>query len=100
MRETVFSNPEARDKLEAITHPRIEREVIQRAAQSSASYCLIVVPLMVESGLNRVCDTIVVVTTPLEKRIEWIAKRSQLDREEILNIINAQATERTTPGAS
>lgn len=60
MRARVFSDAGARKKLEAILHPRIRTESIRRVRESSSSYVVLVVPLLVEnlaeyrSMLNRI----------------------------------------------
>ena len=50
LREKIFSDPSARDALEAILHPEIRRVAKERAGESAtqAPYVLIVVPLLAD----------------------------------------------------
>ena len=94
MRELVFTNPEARHKLEAILHPLIANVTMASVSQhSDAPYVVLVVPLLAESPqwLSR-CDRVLVIDCEVETQIERVMTRSQLSREEVMAIIATQAT--------
>src|SRR5690554_6070348 len=60
MRAQVFSDAQARKKLEEIIHPLIRQRVAHLADKASGVYTVFVVPLLVESGrwrdrVDRVC---------------------------------------------
>jgi dephospho-CoA kinase len=96
MRALVFAKPEARKALEAITHPLIRQETIRQAthlAKSGAPYLVFVVPLLLESGSwETLIDLLVVVDCPEEIQIERVMQRSNLSRQEVEKILQAQAT--------
>ncbi len=50
LRRVVFSDPDARRDLEAITHPVIHEEVERLAREAGGPYLLVAVPLLVETG--------------------------------------------------
>src|SRR5215470_2772572 len=50
MRALVFSDENARKRLEAITHPLIRAETERQRQQAAGPYVIVVVPLLVESG--------------------------------------------------
>src|SRR5690606_28429969 len=50
LREIVFSNPEEKRWLEALLHPLVYSEIGRRIATLSAPYCIVVVPLLLETG--------------------------------------------------
>lgn len=50
MRALVFTDPAARQRLEAILHPMIRAEAERQAAAASGLYVIFVVPLLIESG--------------------------------------------------
>ena len=50
MRALVFSDENARKRLEAITHPLIRAETERQRQQAPGPYVIVVVPLLVESG--------------------------------------------------
>jgi len=94
LREHVFANPAARQRLEAILHPLISQETLRQAArQRSGSYLVYVVPLLVESGtwrerVNRIC----VVDCDPHTQIARVQARSGLAPESIRRIMAAQAS--------
>jgi dephospho-CoA kinase len=73
--ERVFSDPEARRRLEDWTHPVVRASIRERLAEARARGALRVVldvPLLLENdarhGLTALCDHLVFVDTPLEER--------------------------------
>ncbi len=82
----VFHNPEDKDKLEAIIHPRILelRQERTREILEKDPHALIVfeVPLLIEKGLHHRVDRVVVVWVPRETQIQRLMERDGLTREE------------------
>jgi dephospho-CoA kinase len=67
----VFDDPEARRRLEALTHPLIEarrREAVA-AAPPEAPAIVIDAPLLFEVGLDRACDAVIFVDAPRDRRL-------------------------------
>lgn len=95
MRALVFAQPEARKRLEQITHPLIRQETIKEAlksAKSGAPYLVFVVPLLIEStSWQGLLDHIAVVDCPEETQIDRVMQRNKLSRAEVLQILGAQA---------
>jgi dephospho-CoA kinase len=93
MRKRVFSDANQRRLLESIVHPLIGEQVQLAAAQASGDYLVFVVPLLVESGRwkDRV-DRVLVVDCPESLQIERVVQRNGLPREQILAILQAQAS--------
>lgn len=92
LRKLVFEDPERRRELESILHPRIRAEVERRVSDLDAPYCIIVIPLLVESGFTDVIDRVLVVDADERDRVAWIQQRSGLAPVEIRRIIAAQAS--------
>ncbi len=96
MRTLVFCNAAAKQRLEAILHPLIYRQARERAeAATDASYTLVVVPLLFESGryhdwLHRV----IVLDCPEEEQVERTRQRSGLGEAQVRAIM-AQQIDRT-----
>lgn len=93
MRERAFGDPAARHQLEAILHPLIEQETRARFATTRGPYCVLVVPLLVESGrwrgrFDRVC----VVDCDPDTQVRRVQARSGLTRLTIERIMAAQAS--------
>ncbi|HIU84940.1 MAG TPA: dephospho-CoA kinase [Candidatus Aphodousia gallistercoris] len=94
MRQLVFADPAARQKLEGILHPLIARVALASISQhADAPYVVLVVPLLAESPawISR-CDRILVIDCEVQTQIERIMKRSNLTREEAVSIISQQAS--------
>jgi dephospho-CoA kinase len=97
MRERVFSDPAARQQLEAIIHPlvgTITREQTEAAIAQGASCLVFDVPLLVESGKRwrRQVDRVWVVDCDTATQRERVIARSGLAAEEIDRIIAQQAS--------
>jgi dephospho-CoA kinase len=94
MRALVFSDPAARQRLEVILHPLIRGESERLiAANATAPYVVLVVPLLIESGDYRArVDRIAVVDCDDETRIQRVQTRSGLARTDIVRIMAVQAS--------
>lgn len=99
MRELVFSDAAAKEKLEAVLHPMIRAAVRNRINELSAHpaaevpYIVIVVPLLVETGAYReLARRVLVVDCPEDVQIDRVVRRSGLTREAVQAIMKNQAT--------
>jgi dephospho-CoA kinase len=91
MRSLVFSEPDARGKLEAILHPLIRAETVHRTQASTAPYVILVVPLLLETGAYReLLDRILVVDCDESQQIARAMARSRLTEDEVRRIMSAQ----------
>lgn len=93
----VFSDPEGRQRLNAITHPAVlDRSRALFAAAGEADPDAIVVydiPLLVEAGRSDEFDLRVVVHAATETRVRRMTELRGMTREEALHRINSQATD-------
>ena len=88
----VFANEEALAKLNGITHPIIVAEVKKLAEQ--AERCAVIdAPLLIEVGLDKICDEIWLVTADRETRVTRVIARNGLTREEAEDRIDRQMPE-------
>ena len=97
MRARVFSDPQARQQLEAIIHPlvgQITQEQVQAALQAGLRCLVHDVPLLVESGMRwrSQVDRILVVDCDTDTQRQRVVARSALAPEEVDRIISQQAT--------
>ena len=92
LREIIFDHPEKRRELEAILHPKIRALINQQKDQLDAPYCIIVVPLFLESGRGYETDRLLVIDVPIEVQRERLAQRDGTTPEQIEQILNSQAT--------
>jgi len=95
LRQTVFADPEAKARVESIVHPAIRQRLRARLdalERQEVPYCIIVVPLLVETNFQELVDRVLVVEAPRERRIRWVMKRSGMSREEVEKIMESQAS--------
>ncbi len=95
LRERVFGDSRARRQLEAILHPRIRAEAETRLARLSAPYCILVVPLLIETDFHELVDRILVVDADEATQIARTMARSGLSRAAVEAILAAQTTRAT-----
>jgi len=92
LREIIFEQPEKRRELEAILHPKIRAYINEQKNQLDAAYCIIVVPLYLESGRGYEADRLLVIDVPTDLQRERLAKRDNTSPEQIEQILKSQAT--------
>lgn len=92
MRETVFSDATARQRLEAILHPLIRTEMLAQAdAAKNAPYLLLVVPLLFEAADYRsLVQRTLVVDCPEEMQLARTMRRSGLTESAVRAIMARQ----------
>ncbi|MBS1270301.1 MAG: Dephospho-CoA kinase [Gammaproteobacteria bacterium] len=91
LRALVFTVPQAKQRVEAILHPAIRERLRVRLAELDAVYCVIVVPLLVETNFQEMVDRVLVVETPREQCIRWVMERNGMARRTVEQIMESQA---------
>ena len=90
----VFSDRTQLEKLNRIVWPvlvrEIEDEILRLRAMGDVGVVVVDMAVLYETGLDALCDKIVVVDAPLEKRIAWLVDERGWRREEITARIRAQ----------
>lgn len=84
--ERAFSTPEQTKVLNAITHPPIIRRMEaerEAAFRSGTRVAVMDGAQLFESGADRICDLVVVVTAPEEIRLDRLLQRDQISAEKI-----------------
>lgn len=93
MRELIFSNADARVRLESILHPRIREELSARAKACSNVYCLLAIPLLAENhDAYRWVDRVLVVDAHSDTQIARLMSRDGMDLTRAQKMLDAQAT--------
>lgn len=91
LRERVFADAEGRRRLEAILHPRIRTRVRERVAALTTPYCVIVIPLLAETGKMDLMDRVLVVDAPETEQIRRVMARDRVSETQARRILAAQA---------
>lgn len=92
LRHIIFSDESARERLEAILHPRIQEETLSQAESAGGPYQLIVVPLLVGSPLRHFVDRTLVVDCSEETQIQRLMARDAETEPQARAILDAQAS--------
>jgi len=91
LRRLILGQPALRRQLEQLLHPQIEQAVIRRGQAIQAPLCLLVVPLLVETGWQQKTDRVLVIDAPVTLRRDRIKARSRLSDQEIEALFAVQA---------
>lgn len=89
----VFTSAEKLEKLNQIIHPAVALDFENWKQEKTAPYIIYEAAILFESGGYKKCDVVILVTAPLEKRIERLQKRDQSSAEEIRARMDHQWTD-------
>tara|TARA_B100000073_G_scaffold332674_2_gene323384 strand:- start:1332 stop:1928 length:597 start_codon:yes stop_codon:yes gene_type:complete len=92
LRTEIFINKDKKNKLESIIHPIVREEIIEFINQSDSIYKIIMVPLIYETNSKDFYDKIIVIDSDESNQVERASQRDNKSREDIINIINNQAS--------
>lgn len=93
LREIIFKDPEQRQWLESVTHPRIRDRLLQHLEKlktQGAPYVLLVSPLLFESGQNALVNRAVVVDVPQALQLSRTQQRDGVSESQVRAILAAQ----------
>ena len=92
LRTLVFSDADQRRRLESILHPPIRAALQKQIAAAAAPYCIVVIPLLFESGQRDLVKRVLVVDAPEAQQISRTVARSGLDHATVEHIMAAQCS--------
>jgi len=92
LRQLIFNNEENKAQLESILHPRIRQEMTRQIAALDSAYCIVAIPLLVETGQMEIADRILVIDTPESEQLKRVTARDNQSEKEVEAIISAQAS--------
>ncbi len=94
LRKIIFNDNLAKQKLEEILHPAIYLEIENQISNTRYPYCLIVVPLLIETQATSRFDKVLVVDTTEALQITRASCRDNLSTDNIKKIIKSQASQK------
>lgn len=92
LRQRIFEHPEERRWLENLLHPLIGEEIIRDLASAQSPYAILVSPLLIESGQQRMTQRVLVVDAPEAVQIQRTMARDKVSEEQVGAILKAQAS--------
>ncbi len=90
MCDEIFTNETARKNLEDILHPAIYKEISIQIKNINFKYCIISIPLLLETNASKIVDRILVIDVPKALQLERASNRDNINKNEINMIIDAQ----------
>lgn len=90
LRDVIFAEPDMKQELEAIIHPRVRAEIQKFINQVTYPYCIICIPLLLETGGQATMDRVLVVDTPETLQVARVSRRDKASEEQTRRIINVQ----------
>lgn len=93
LRRIVFSDPEARARLEGIVHPAVgalREEAYREARERGEGIVVADIPLLFEVGLADEFDVVVLVDAPMQARLVRMVRDRGLSADEAKQVIAAQ----------
>ena len=97
MRRRVFSDPDARRRLEAIVHPRVRAALVAQGDAATSPYAIAAIPLLAEVGGRAAYPwlaRILVVDVPEAVQLQRLVQRDGIDARLAADMLAAQATRR------
>ena len=88
--EKVFSDPVTRKKLEDYIHPKVKDEILKIFSESQDKCVFVSIPLLFETGFDKLFDKIIFVQCDNKLRLERLMKRNNFTKEQALKRMNAQ----------
>lgn len=88
--QRVFERPSLRKKLERILHPLVEHSFRRRIAAHRRGLLVFEVPLLFETGMDRLVDRTVLVFAPQKTCLARLAASGRLTRAQALRRMKAQ----------
>ncbi|MDC3412612.1 dephospho-CoA kinase [Aquibacillus sp. 3ASR75-11] len=89
----IFSNEEAREKLNSIVHPAVRERMLEKKnafVKMGEKVIVLDIPLLFESNLPHYVDKTLVVSVDEEVQLTRLMERNQLSKQEALQRIHAQ----------
>ena len=86
----VFGDKRALARFNRVMHPRIIAEMKRQIKEAKEDIVVLDAPLLLETGLNRFVDVVVVVKASLDNQLKRLRKRTGLSNTQIIARIQSQ----------
>lgn len=90
LRERVFSNEHEKQWLNQLLHPLIRQQILQQLAAATSPYVLLVAPLLLENGLQKLVDQVLVVDVSTDTQLHRTAQRDNVAATQVAAIMASQ----------
>ncbi|RUO37532.1 dephospho-CoA kinase [Aliidiomarina shirensis] len=90
LREIIFADSAAKEWLNAQMHPAIRDEILHQLEAATSPYVMLSAPLLLENGLDKLCQRVLVVDIPEALQLKRTQQRDSVAQSQIEAIIAAQ----------
>jgi len=90
LREIIFADAEQRAWLENLLHPLILTEINLRKKNANSSYCVLMIPLLLEKNVYHDIDRILVIDADENLQLKRVQQRDNLTAEQVKAILATQ----------
>lgn len=97
MASVIFADKEKLQKVNALIHPIVNRDFIEWAEEQKSKgvpYVVNEAAIMIESGSHKLMDKLLVVTAPVEQRVERVMKRDGVGEQQVKSRISNQMSDK------
>jgi dephospho-CoA kinase len=81
--EKIFNDPDLINQMNAIVHPKVRKSFHEFAAQHPHTHVFNEAAILFETGAFRAFDKTILVTAPIELRIERVVQRDHIHRQQV-----------------
>lgn len=92
LRNLIFSNSEAKQQLESILHPAIHLEMLNLSEHVTSDYCILAIPLLVESEQDYALDRVLVIDSEPKLQLARLVERDGISPNLAQTMLDSQAT--------
>ena len=93
LRTIIFSNPEKRQWLEKLLHPRIKQQIQDKIKQVTTPYCVIEIPLLFNRHDFPYINRVLLITTDEETLLTRIMTRDKCSHDDAMALLTSQPHE-------
>lgn len=88
--EIIFQDKAQKEKLDNLTYKYVVEEIRKQVNMAKEEYVIIDAPLLIESKLNEICNSVIAVVSKKEEQVKRICKRDNIEESKAKLRIEAQ----------
>jgi len=92
LRERIFSHPDDKQWLNSLLHPLIRNAMNEQCLNAQSAYCFLVAPLLIENGIHKAVEKVLVVDVKPETQILRTVKRDNNSVAQVQKILDSQVS--------
>ena len=88
--EIIFQDELKKKDIDKLTYKYVVEEIKKQVKTAKEEYVIIDAPLLIESNLNEICDTVIAVISKMQEQIKRICKRDNIEENKAKLRLKAQ----------